>query len=362
MRAALSIEEGQPLEIKDVTLRAPREGEIRVGLDATAMCVTDVKGFREGMSGARRPYISGHSATGIVTEVGPDNARVKVGDRVVLAGTVECGRCYSCVRGTPSQCDELLAAIRTPFVVGTLEDGTDVIAEAGAGAYATEMIHREACVAVVDSTLPIEQLALLGCGGLSGVGAVLEVGGVVPGDVVLVVGCGQLGLWMIQAARLAGAGRIIALEVDASRLELATALGATDAIVAGDDPVQQILDATGGRGADVALEATASALAIQNLFAMTRRGGVLVPTSMDSRSATVTWPQIPLALHGRQIRSSQSGGGFLHRDVPRIARLIESGALVAEPFISGVYSLDDINRAADDVYARRVINAIIRNQ
>ena len=233
--------------------------------------------------------------------------------------------------------------------------------EAGVGTYCERMIYRESNLVAVHSDLPPEQLALFGCGVMSGVGAVLEVGQVQQGDTVAVVGCGHLGLWMIQAAKLAGASQIIAVEPIASRRDLAGQLGATHLVDPGDDPVDQVKQLTGGRGVDVALEAGGTVSAMEQSFLMARVAGTVVPTSMVSRDAVVTLPNYEYAISAKKVHSCQTGGGNFVRNVPRFIRMVESGALQIEPIISATYPLDRVNDAVQAMRDRSVITGVVLN-
>lgn len=365
MRTAISRQDGQ-IAVEDVTLVDPGPGQVVVRLDASAICITDTVSV-DGFSPSVRPFVPGHSATGIVEEVGPEVTKARIGDRIILAGSMECGVCYQCQRGTPSQCDRLWETVfSAPQIIGHADtDGVEIVADAGAGAFAERMVYNERCFAVVESDLPVEQLALLGCGGLSGIGSVVEIARVQPGDSVAVLGCGHLGVWMIQAARAAGAERIFAIDPLAHRREFAGTLGATDLIdPANGDPEEQIRERTNGRGADVALEATGSADGLAQVFGLARNGGIVVPTSVPVpiMTSTVTLPAAPYALFGKQIRSSQSGGGFLRRDIPRFARMIESGRLNAEAMVSRVFALDEVADAFQAARDRQVMTGVLLNQ
>jgi S-(hydroxymethyl)glutathione dehydrogenase/alcohol dehydrogenase len=364
MRAAVASGPGYELDLRTVTLRRPGEGEVVVRLDASAACITDTLGLN-GNSMAPWPYITGHSANGVVEEAGPNVQRVRVGDRVVVVGSSQCGHCWFCARGDFSFCDDLFAGMVPPRSIGALDDGTPVFVEAGVGTYCEQMIYRESNLVAVHSDLPPEQLALFGCGVMSGVGAVLEVGQVQQGDTVAVVGCGHLGLWMIQAAKLAGASQIIAVEPIAARRELAGRLGATDLIDPGDDPVDDPVDRvkqlTGGRGVDVALEAGGTVSAMEQSFLMARVAGTVVPTSMVSRDAVVTLPNYEYAISAKKVHSCQTGGGNFVRNVPRFIRMVESGALQIEPIISATYPLGRINDAVQAMRDRSVITGVVLN-
>ncbi|TJY66110.1 zinc-binding alcohol dehydrogenase [Arthrobacter sp. CAU 1506] len=361
MRAALSLEPQQPLVVEDITLSDPGEGQVIVRLDASAVCSTD-KLTLAGDRAAPIAVVPGHSATGVVEAVGHNTVKAQVGDRVVIAGSMECGSCYSCRQGTPSQCEKLWQDTFNPPHVGTTSHGLPLVGVGGVGTFSEYMTYYERNFAVVSSDLEPEHLALLGCGAISGVGAVIEVGQVKPGDDVLVLGCGHLGLWMIQAARMAGAANIIAVEPLPARRELAGTLGATTVIdPRNDDTAALVLAKTMGRGVDVALEATGAQGSVEDAFSLTRNGGIIVATSMVAplQSSTVSLPSVPLSLFGKQVRGSQSGGGFLNRDLPRIARLIERGKLDVAAMLSTTFTLDQADEAMQAAADRSLITGVV---
>jgi S-(hydroxymethyl)glutathione dehydrogenase/alcohol dehydrogenase len=359
MRAAVARGSGAAIEIEDVELDPPGWGEVVVRIEASAVCRTDQLFMNDPVS-PDRCFVPGHSACGIVVEVGPGVTKTAPGDRVVVAGTMECGKCYPCRHGAPSQCDRLWIEVGTPPVVGRTSSGVAVAGFGGAGTFAEYMKYREHCFAVVDSTLDATHLALLGCGGMSGVGAVWEVGGVQPGDSVAVVGCGHLGLWMIQAAKAAGASSIIAVDPLPERREFALRVGATNA-AAPADAAATVERTTDGRGADLTLEATGEPGGVEQAFALCRRGGTVVTTSMVAPldSASSHFPTNDVSMFGRVIVGSQSGGGFLNRDVQRVARAIEAGTLDVDVMLSRVYTLDEAGAAMQAAVNRELITGVI---
>lgn len=359
MRAALSRGDGAPIQIDEITLDPPQWGEVVVRIEASAVCRTDQLFMDDPVSPDRR-FVPGHSACGTVVEIGPGVTKTKVGDRIVVAGSMECGKCYPCTHGSPSQCDRLWAEVGAPPVVGRTASGVAVAGFGGAGTFAEYMKYREHCYAVVDSPLDPTQLALLGCGGISGVGAVWEVGGVQPGDSVAVIGCGHLGLWMIQAAKAAGASAIIAVDPIAERREFALRIGATVA-TGPSDAESTIRSVTGGRGADLALEATGEPGGLEQAFLASRNGGTVVATSMVAPldSATSSLPTNVVSLFGRVIKGSQSGGGFLDRDIQRIADAIDAGTLDVDVMISRVFPLSEAGEAMQAAVRRELITGVI---
>lgn len=364
MRAVLSRHPQKELSVEGVTIDEPGEGQVVVRLDASAVCSTDLLTLAMDRE-SEAALIPGHSGTGIVEAVGAKITKTRVGDRVVIAGTMECGGCYPCLRGNPSQCEKLWQDTFAPPVIGSTTDGRSVAGVGGVGTMSEYMTYFERNFAVVDSDLPAEQLALLGCGGISGVGAVVEVGKVQVGDDVLILGCGQLGLWMVQAARMAGAANILAVDGRSERRNLAGILGATTVIdPASEDVASVAFSRTQGRGVDVALEATGAQGSVEEAFALTRNGGVVVATSMVAPldSSTVTLPSVPVSIFGKQLRGSQSGGGHVNRDLPRLAKLIEAGRLDAATMVSRTFSLDEVNDAMRAAGDKTVITGVVLNR
>ena len=361
-RAALVTDFGKPLVVEELTLRVPGAGEALVRIDATVLCMTDVLAMN-GLTFAPPPFVSGHAAAGVVEAIGSGVERVAVGQRVVVAGSAECRTCYMCLNGSAEACDEITRCIRSPRRVGRRVDGTPVTAEFSVGTMAERMVHQEVNLVPVESDLPAEYLCLLGCGVTCGVGAVFEVANVRPGQSVAVAGCGHLGLWMIQAARLAGARQIIAIEPIATRRTLAAALGATHVVDPEEaDPVRQVKDLTEGRGVDVSLESAGSTVAMRHAVLMAREGGTVVLTGIESARATVTLPALEFALKARHIVSSKFGGGHMYRDIPRYADMLARGLLDPRPIVSRRFALDDINSAVSAAQAREVLSGVIAPQ
>lgn len=356
MRAALLTEYGRPLVVEEVAPVPPGPGDVVVRMTASALCFTDCLNQR-GTRGIQRalPTILGHAAVGVVATCGSAVEHVREGERVVVPGTPECGRCHWCRRGRPDQCEHLMLA---PGVVARRADGGEV--RCLLGTYAEEIRIVGSWVFPLHSSLDDVTLSLLGCGVTSGLGAVFNVAEVQPGDSVAVVGCGHLGLWMVQGARVAGAERIIAVEPLADRLALAGRLGATDLVnPAHGDAVAQVRELTQGRGVDHALEASGWPEAQEQAFAMAARAGTVVFTGVFSQQATVTLNQVEAALRGRALLSCQNGRCRMRRDIPRYVELLETGAVQAGPIITGRYRLEEINEALEASAARRGLTGVI---
>jgi len=357
-RAALVTAFGEPLEIVDIALRAIRPNEVLVRLDYAAVCITDVYASG-GTTRSVPPFVTGHAATGIVHEVGDGITTLAVGDRVSITGTTECGVCDFCRKGTPGACAEVFE--QGPRPIGTTPDGREVVVEGGIGAYLQWNIYREGTVVRLSPELDPVQAALFGCGISSGLGAVLSVAEVDAGSSVAINGAGHLGLWMLQAARLAAASQIIVVEPDARRRSIAASLGATHVVDPADgDPVAQVKALTDrGRGVDYSFEAVGTGAAMAQAFGMSRNGGTTVATGMRSRGDTVELNVLDFAIRAKRVMSSQTGGGAIHRDIPRWDRLLREGRIDPTPIISRVFPLEEINEAFAAALAHDVLTGVI---
>jgi S-(hydroxymethyl)glutathione dehydrogenase/alcohol dehydrogenase len=343
MRAAVLAELAEPFVVQAVELLEPTAGRVVVRTGASPFCSTDCMNQR-GELGKVPPTILGHASIGVVEALGPGVRSLAVGQRVVVPGTPECGHCFYCAEGHPDQCSELFDTAY-PAVARTAS-GASISAAGAVGGYAEQMNVSENQAFAIDSDLPDEHLCLLGCGITTGLGAVFNVAAVRAGTSVAVIGCGHLGLWMVQGARLAGAARIIAVDPSAQRRAVALQLGATHAVApAAGDPVQQVRELTEGRGADYGLEAAGPAQAQREAFLMTRRAGTVVLTGVEGLDAEVVLPQMALALQGRRVLSCQNGNVRMRRDLPRYIGLLEAGRVDAAPIVTNRYPLDAINDA-----------------
>jgi S-(hydroxymethyl)glutathione dehydrogenase/alcohol dehydrogenase len=360
MRAAILEEFGKPLVVEEVELRPAGPREVVVRISATAVCITDVLAS-QGLSFVPPPMILGHAGAGVVEELGSGVVGgFRVGDRVVVAGTPMCGTCYWCARGQPEWCTELINGVVPPRNVAERASGIEVAADGGVGTYSECMVVRDIGIIAVDTSLPDEHLCLLGCGVTSGLGAVYNLAEVEPGSSVAVVGCGHLGLWIIQGARAVGATQIIAVEPRPERRALARQLGATDLVDPGEgDPIEQVQALTDGRGADFSFEAAGSSTAMEQAFLMTRRAGTVVPTGMERLDATVTLPAIEFSIGSRRIHGCQYGGARIRKDIPRFAQMMERGLIDPRPIVSRTFSLDEVNEALRAAEEREVLTGVV---
>src|SRR5947209_17941691 len=251
MKAAVCYEFGRPLVVEQVEIEPPRRGEVKVRMEATAICHSDIH-YIEGERAAQPPLVVGHEGAGVVVEIGPDVTLVQVGDRVALSLLRQCGRCYFCTLGMPYHCEGTFALstesrLRNHAGV-PLRDG-----DLGASAFAEEAIVDQSQLVVVPDDMPLDRACLLACGVITGAGAVINTAGVRAGSSVVVIGAGGVGLNAIQGAVLAGADPIIALDTVPAKLQAAREFGATHTIEVGrDDAGDAVRSLTGGRGANYA--------------------------------------------------------------------------------------------------------------
>src|SRR5579862_3250286 len=359
MRAALLVGFKEPFVVEDIDYLDPTPGRVLLRTGASPFCSTDCVNWR-GELGKIPPTILGHASMGEVVEVGEDVTHIRVGQRAIVPGTSECGTCFYCSIGRPDQCSETFDRGGIWPHVANRRDGHPVSAAGNVGGYAETMNVTASQVFPVESDLPDEWLSLLGCGITTGLGAVFNVARVQAGSSVAVLGLGHLGQWMVQAAKLARARTIIAVDPIASRRELAGTLGATDLLDPdADDPVEQVRRLTGGRGADYVLEAATLASAQTQAILSSRRAGTVVLTSVERADATVTVPQVAIAVQSRAILSAQNGNCRMRHDLPRFIRMMEDGWVTPEPIITSRYPLDAINDALLASIEKRDLSGVI---
>src|SRR6516165_3090369 len=252
MKVAVAYQVGQPLVLEDLPVPAIGPRDVLVRVSASGICHTDLNVI-EGRSALPLPIVPGHEGCGIVEAVGPEVRRVKAGDRVLASVTPACGSCWWCVSGMSQHC-ALNAGVKA-IKRFTLPDGRQAGAVCGCGTFAEAMVVDEASVVPVHTSLKDDELALLGCGVTTGLGAALNTAGVRPGSSVAVIGCGGVGQSVVQGARISGASTIIAIDPALARREVSLSVGATHAVDPNDgDPIEQVRRLTGGRGADFTFE------------------------------------------------------------------------------------------------------------
>ncbi|GGA64746.1 alcohol dehydrogenase [Pseudoclavibacter endophyticus] len=346
VRAIAAVLDGfaAPFAHLPLTFDDPGPGEVLVRVAAAPFCSTDWMGWRA-MRGKRPPVVLGHTLVGTVERAG-DGVDAAAGKRVLVAGTPQCDDCFYCGIGRPDQCSILLDS--GDPTVARLDDGREVRAAGGVGAYATHALVSASQVHALPDGLPFETAALTGCGVSTAYGAVEYIAEVRPGQSVAVFGLGHLGLFAVQAAASAGAARVIGIDVHPGRRARALTMGASHVIDAGDDnAVEVVRDLTGGRGADAVIEAAGPEYVARQAVEAARRAGTIVLTGVaHSAHAVLTLPQLAMTVHGKRVLGCQNGQLTPRRDLPRWLGMLERGEIDTQGIVSHAYSLDELDLAA----------------
>lgn len=341
MKVAVAYEPGQPLVLEDLPTPDVGPRDVLVRLAATGICHTDLHVI-EGLSALPLPIVPGHEGCGTVEAVGSEVRRVKVGDRVLASVSPACGHCWWCINGMSNHCEMGPVVQRRPRY--HLADGRTAGAVCGCGTFAEAMVVDEATVVAVQTDLPDEQLALIGCGVTTGVGAAVITAGVSPGSSVVVIGCGGVGQSVVQGARIAGASTIIAIDMVASRREAARHFGATHVVdPAEGNPVEQVRALTQGRGVDFSFEVVGLPDLIVQAFDMARVEGTVTMVGMPPKGSSFTLPAVSAVFSGKRLAGSPVGGAQILRDIPRFIRMAEAGSLDLASMVTQRISLDQIN-------------------
>jgi S-(hydroxymethyl)glutathione dehydrogenase/alcohol dehydrogenase len=360
MKAAVAYAFGEPLVVEDVTLDAPRSGEVRVRIAATAVCHSDLHLLRGDWAGAL-PVVAGHEAAGVVEEIGENVTMVAPGDRVVVSLLRTCGRCRHCGSGASHNCDAIFALDRE----SRLRNARGEVLQQGirVGAFAEEVVVDQSQLVRVPAEMPLDRAALLGCGVITGTGAVLNTARVELGESVVVIGTGGVGLNAIQASVLAGANPIIAIDRVESKLAAARDFGATHAINGATteprDVAKSVRKLTGGRGADYVFVAVGSPEAVTQALTMIRRGGTVVVVGMPGVRDTAPVRIFDIVWSEQRLIGSRMGSTRLHVDVPRLADLYLRGRLELDELITGRYPLERINDAIASMQSGEALRNVI---
>ncbi len=341
MKAAVLHEANHPLTIEDVEIEKPKRREVLLRTAFAGLCHSDLH-FMEGLYPFPTPVVLGHEAAAVVEAVGEDVTYVKPGDHVITCLSVFCGECPQCVTGHTNLCENTEVKL-LPGAARRLRWRGAVLNQAfNLSAFAEHMLVHEHAVVKIKPDIPLDVATLVGCGVMTGVGAVFHAAKVEPGSTVAVIGCGGIGLSAVNGAAIAGAERIIAIDTVASKLEAARAMGATDTINASNvDPVEAVKELTGG-GVPYSFEAIGLKKTAEQSFAMLRPGGVATIIGMVPVG-------VKIELHGadflrdRKIQGTSMGGNHFRVDMPRLLELWRQGRLQLETLISGRIPLEKIN-------------------
>ncbi|MBV8160955.1 MAG: S-(hydroxymethyl)mycothiol dehydrogenase [Acidimicrobiia bacterium] len=355
VRGVVAVAKGKPVEVVAVRVPDPGPGEALVRVRACGVCRTDLH-YREGAINDDFPFLLGHEAAGTVEAVGPGVAGLERGDYVVLAWRAPCGECRSCRRGRPWYC----FASRNAAQPMTLIDGTPLSPALGIGAFADKTLVAAGQAVKVDPAARPEAAGLIGCGVMAGFGAAVNTGGVARGDAVAVIGCGGVGDAAIAASALAGARKVIAVDVAARKLEWARRFGATDVVDASaTDPVEAIKQLTGGNGADVVIEAVGRPDTWQQAFLARDLAGTVVQVGVPAPDMTVELPLIELFGRGGALKSSWYGDCLPTRDFPMLIDLYLRGRLDLDGFVSETIGIDEVEQAFEKMERGDVLRSVV---
>ena len=358
MKAAVLREVNVPLEVEEVQVDAPGPREVLIRTGASGVCHSDLH-YVEGSYSIPKPAILGHEAAGIVEAVGEQVYYLKPGDTVIMCLSVFCGHCEFCLRGQPVLCTRT-DVVRSPDQPPRLrKDGEGITQMAQLGSYAEMMlVHENACVKVRED-IPMDRLALIGCGATTGLGAVLNTAAVEPGSTVCVVGCGGVGLNCIQGAALAGALRIIAVDTMETKLTMAREFGATDVIDASSgDVVQRIRDLTDD-GVDYSFEAIGLKQTAEQCYQMLRPGGTATVIGMIPEGTMIEIDAGGFLRRERKLQGSSMGSNRFRTDMPRYIEFYLQGRLKLDELVSQHMKLEQINEAFADMKGGNVARSVI---
>lgn len=362
--AAVLYEARQPLRIEDVQVLPPQKGEVTVRMKAAGVCHSDLHVMKGDLT-MPMPIILGHEGAGVIEAVGEGVTSVAVGDPVILVWRGSCGKCEYCERGRPALCD-MGTAMR---FTGLMPDGTtrfqnsagDSIRHyAGVSAFAALSTMPEASVVKIPQGFSFEKAALIGCGVITGVGAVESAAKVSPHSTVAVIGAGGIGLNIVQAARMAGARQIIAVDKFARKEADARQFGATDYVDADAcDPAQAIKDLTDGKGVDFAFEAYGSGKTAEQAFDATKKGGTCVMVGITSATDRASINVNQLVYAEKTLRGSLYGSTQPRKDLLLLIAMHQSGRLMLDELITRRYPLSGINEAYDALQRGEVARSLI---
>jgi S-(hydroxymethyl)mycothiol dehydrogenase len=359
VRGVVAKAKGEPVSIETILVPDPGPGEAVVQVQACGVCHTDLH-YREGGINDEFPFLLGHEAAGVVESVGEGVTSVAPGDFVILNWRAVCGTCRACERGEPWYCFNTHNAAQKM----TLEDGTELSPALGIGAFADKtLVHAGQCTKV-DPNAPATVAGLLGCGVMAGLGAAINTGNVGRGKTVAVIGCGGVGAAAIAGSALAGAKRIIAVDLDDRKLGWAKGLGATDTInskgLDDDEVVARIQQATDGFGADVVIDAVGRPETWKQAFYARDLAGTVVLVGVPTPDMRI--PDIPLIdVFGRggALKSSWYGDCLPSRDFPMLIDLYRQGRLDLEAFVSETIALDDVETAFERMHHGDVLRSVV---
>jgi S-(hydroxymethyl)glutathione dehydrogenase/alcohol dehydrogenase len=361
MKAAVLYEANTPLDVVEVEQEGPRAGEARVRVMASGVCHSDWHVIN-GDWQLPLPMVLGHEAAGVVEEVGQGVSTVQPGEHIIFSFRPQCGRCFYCSTGRSVLCDGHKTA-RRGMLDGTLRlrrDGQEIYQLARIGTFAEYVVCPAEMLIPIRKEMPWAQASLVGCSVPTGVGAVTNAARVEPGSSVLVVGCGGVGLNVVQGARLAGASRVIACDLLDNKLEFAQDFGATDTLNAQrDDVVKQVRELTDGRGVDYAFDAIGGEATTLQIVEAIRPGGTAVIVGMAAMSVRAPIAPYFMALQEKTLKGTIYGSVRPNIDIPRLVDLYLDRRLKLDELISQTYSLEQINDGFEALRSGQVARGVV---
>lgn len=357
VKGVVSKAKNEPVSIETIVIPDPGPGEAIVDILTCGVCHTDLH-YKEGGIGDEYPYLLGHEATGIVSAVGEGVTNVEVGDKVILNWRAVCGECRACKKGKPQYC----FATHNATQKMTLEDGTELSPALGIGAFAEKTLVAAGQCTKIDDVSDEQNAAvgLLGCGVMAGLGAAINTGEVQKGESVAVIGCGGVGASAIAGAALAGATKIIAVDLDDRKLEQAKALGATHTVNSKQtDAVEAIKAATDGFGADVVIDAVGRPETYKQAFYARDLAGRVVLVGVPTPEMTLELPLLDVFGHGGALKSSWYGDCLPERDFPYLVELYRQGRLDLDAFVTERIGLEDIEAAFAKMATGDVLRSVV---
>ena len=354
VRGVVAKAKGEPVSIESIEVPDPGPGEVLIDVQACGVCHTDLH-YREGAINDDFPFLLGHEAAGLVEEVGEGVTNVVPGDFVILNWRAVCGDCRSCRRGRPWYCFATHNATRKMTI-----DGQALSPALGIGAFAEKTLVAAGQATRVDPAARPEAAGLVGCGVMAGLGAAMNTGAVGRGDSVAVFGCGGVGNAAIEGSRLAGAHTIIAVDIDARKLEMATEFGATHTIDSSQvDPVEAIRALTDGNGVDVAIEAIGLPATYEQAFYSRDLAGTVVLVGVPNPAMKIELPMIEVFGRGGSLKSSWYGDCLPSRDFPMLIDLYLQGRLDLDRFVSETIDLGDVEEAFAKMERGEVLRSVV---
>jgi S-(hydroxymethyl)glutathione dehydrogenase/alcohol dehydrogenase len=358
MKAAVLHEVNQPLVIEDVEINKPGPHEVLVRTAFAGLCHSDLH-FIEGLYPHPLPVVLGHESAGIVDQVGSEVRYVKKGDHVITCLSVFCGTCENCTTGRPAICTDTSVKLLPGVAKRLTLKGEHVNTFTNLSSYAEMMLVHENAVVKISEDFPLDRAALIGCAVITGYGAAVNTAKVAPGETVAVIGCGGVGMAAINGAAIAGAGRIIAVDTNPVKLQLATKLGATDLVNPRDgDPVKRIQELMKG-GVNHAIECLGTKTTAEQAFQMLKAGGTATIVGMVPFGTKIE-------LHGfdflreRKIQGSSMGSNRFRVDMPRLIEFYNQRRLHLDDWISDRIKLADITQGFANMKAGKVVRSVIR--